>query len=119
MARGLILRGTLQTGSHRASAAAVADGRADYAAIDAVTWAMIARIDTPDLHVIGHTAPTPALPFIAGLGTNAAIIFDALDTAIAALSQNDRDTLHLRGITRIPAADYLAVRVPPAPQPQL
>lgn len=59
----------LWTGSHRASISAVAEGRADYAAIDCVTWA-IARIHEPAstaLHVAGWTASRPALPLIASL----------------------------------------------------
>jgi hypothetical protein len=39
------LRRTLATGAHRASARAVAEGTADIAAIDALTWRMIRRWD--------------------------------------------------------------------------
>jgi ABC-type phosphate/phosphonate transport system substrate-binding protein len=42
-AHGLTLRPALRTGGHLASARAVAEGRAEIAAIDAVTWSMIAE----------------------------------------------------------------------------
>lgn len=109
-----------RTGGHRLSALAVAEGRADFAAIDAVTWALLSRWEawTAQLRVVARTAPsTPVLPYIAPLGADAALYFDATATAISALSQDDRDTLHLRGLVRIEAADYLAVPNPPPPPP--
>lgn len=104
----------VETGSHHASAQAVAEGRADIAAIDAVSWAQMRRWDrfTDDLQVVAHTAPTPALPFIAAPNAPSEALFKAIGTAIAALSAPDRETLHLRGIVAIPAAEYLAVPDP-------
>ncbi len=55
------------TGAHIASLAAVADGAADIAAIDCVTFGLIARY-APEriaaLCVVGRTPATPCLPFI-------------------------------------------------------
>lgn len=55
------------SGGHRSSAAMVADGRADIAAIDAVSWALFKRAE-PDAHaglkIIGRTRTAPALPYI-------------------------------------------------------
>jgi ABC-type phosphate/phosphonate transport system substrate-binding protein len=115
---GLRLPPVLQTGGHRLSAHAVAEGRADIAALDAVTWALLPGEDpvVQSLRVVGMTEPTPGLPYITALGAPADLLHAALAEAIADLSPADRATLHLRGIVRIPQADYLAVPNPPDPQ---
>lgn len=115
---GLRLRPVVETGGHRQSAAAVAEGRADIAALDAVTWALMqdAAAVAASLRVVAMTDPTPGLPFITALGGPADLLHAALSEAIAALSPEDRTTLRLRGMVRIPQADYLAVPNPPAPQ---
>lgn len=114
--QGIRLLPGVETGSHRASVLAVADGRADLAAIDALTWRLISDFeDTSGIKVVGATDPTPALPYITAKGRDAPTIFDAVAAAIDRLPQADRDRLHLRGIVRIPAADYLAVPIPPEP----
>lgn len=114
---GLRLPPVVETGGHRRSAHAVAEGRADIAALDAVTWALMQGEDVvAKLRVVGVTDPTPGLPFITALGGPVAEIHDALAGAIADLSADDRAALHLRGIVRIPEAAYLAVPNPPAPQ---
>ena len=106
----------METGSHRASFLAVAEGRAALAAIDALTWRLISEFeDTSAVKVIGATDPTPALPYITARGRDAAAIHDAVAEAIAALDPADRARLRLRGIVRIAAEDYLAVPIPPAP----
>ncbi|UWR22201.1 phosphate/phosphite/phosphonate ABC transporter substrate-binding protein [Sulfitobacter sp. S190] len=105
---------TLETGSHIASARAVAQGAADIAALDAQTWRMIRRYEpwSDRLRMLEWTAPTPGLPYITGPEQDADAVFDAVQTAIAALTTADRQTLDLRGIVRIPAASYLAVGTP-------
>jgi ABC-type phosphate/phosphonate transport system substrate-binding protein len=114
---GLSLPPRLKTGGHRLSAQAVAEGRADIAALDAVTYSLLLDIQPAmaALKVVGMTDPTPGLPYIAAPGADAGAIFDALAAAISALSPADRVTLHLKGITRIPTSAYLAVPNPPAP----
>jgi len=115
-ARGITLLPAVETGSHRASVRAVAEGRADLAAIDALTWALVSEFDdVSGVKVIGATDPTPALPYITARGRDAGAVFDAVAAAIDRLPAADRARLRLRGIVRIPAADYLAVPVPPAP----
>jgi ABC-type phosphate/phosphonate transport system substrate-binding protein len=114
---GIALRPALGTGSHRASAQAVAQGQADWASIDAQTWRMIARWDgwAAGLKVLGWTRPTPALPFITARGRDPVPVRDALGAAVAAMDEADRAVLNLRGIAVIPASAYLAVPIPPAP----
>lgn len=114
---GIRLPPVLMTGGHRLSARAVAEGRADIAALDAVTHMLLLDSD-PDisrLRVIAATDPTPGLPFITAEGGPAAALFQAIEKAIPALTPADRRTLHLKGILRIPPEAYLAVPNPPAP----
>lgn len=116
VARGIRLRPGVETGSHRASFIAVAEGRAELAAIDALTWTLISEFeDVSGVKVIGATDPTPALPYITAKGRDAGAVFSAVAAAIARLDVRDRDRLHLRGIVAIPTTAYLAVPIPPAP----
>lgn len=114
---GIRFRVGPETGFHLGSARAVAEGRADIAALDAVTWAQIcsAGLNPPGLREIGRTAPTPALPYIAAAGADAAATFAALEEGIGALPGDLADRLHLRGLVQIPADAYLAVPTPPPP----
>ena len=114
---GITLRPHLRSGGHVASARAVAEGRTEIAAIDAVTWGMIRRFDSfaARLQVVGQTDPTPGLPYIAALGSDTDTLFSVIAKAIDALPQPDRDSLHLRGLVRIEPADYLAIPTPPTP----
>lgn len=107
----------VETGSHRASALAVAEGRADLACLDALTWRMLQRWEpaVAGLREVATTAPTPALPYIAAKGADGEATFAALVEAVAALSPDDRDILSLKGVTRIAVERYLAVPTPPTP----
>ena len=81
------------------------------------TWAMIARYDlfAAGLKVVGQTTPAPGLPWIAAKGTDADRLFPILAAAVAALPADDKATLCLKGLTRIPAEAYLAIPTPPPP----
>ncbi len=107
---------TRDTGGHRASAQAVASGQADVAALDGVTWTLIKREDpvAQDLRVLCSTRPTPGLPLITAKGTDPAPLFTAVQNAIAMLSLRDRAKLLIKGIVRIPEAEYLCEPLPPA-----
>ena len=63
----------MESGGHQASALAVAEGRADFAALDALTWIMLQRYDSfaADLVEVDRTDPTPALPYITAMGRDA------------------------------------------------
>jgi ABC-type phosphate/phosphonate transport system substrate-binding protein len=114
---GIRLPPAIRSGGHRLSARAVADGSADIAALDAVTHALLLDGD-PDvarLRVIAATDPTPGLPLITAADGPVEPLFRAVDAAIAALGRQDRGTLHLKGLVRLPTAAYLAVPNPPAP----
>lgn len=117
-AAGLRFGAIAVTGSHRESARAVAEGRADIAAIDAVSWEMIARWDgfASGLRVLEETPPTPALPYITAAGRDPEPIQDALVLAVAEMSDADRRTLCLVDITYVPPDAYMALPIPPVPQ---
>lgn len=114
---GFLFTNTIQTGGHALSAQAVADGKADIAALDALSWHFIRKYDdfANGLKEIAATPPTPVLPFITALGHDRDAIASALQTAIADLSQADRTLLHLKGLVVIPAQEYLEVPNPPPP----
>lgn len=104
-------RRAINTGSHLNSMRAVAARQADIAAVDAVTWALLARDteDTKDLRVLASTAPTPGLPLITGAHQDAAALLRATRSALTGLSRDDRKCLMLRDIVTIPKATYCAV----------
>lgn len=114
---GLRFPAGLRTGAHRATAQAIAEGRADLGALDAVTWRHLQRLDSVSqgLRVVARTAPTPGLPLITAQQDKAALLFDITAAAITALPDSARNSLGLRGLVRLPAADYLAVPNPPPP----
>ncbi|MEM8705178.1 MAG: PhnD/SsuA/transferrin family substrate-binding protein [Actinomycetota bacterium] len=74
----------IETGSHRGSIQAVADGRARCAAVDAVSWALAVRHEPAAgrCRVAWRTDPTPALPLITAR-TNRPLL-DPMRAAIAA-----------------------------------
>lgn len=115
--RGLTLRPVLRSGGHLLSARAVAEGRAEIAALDAITWEMIKRHDPFARHLqeVGFTDPTPGLPYISALKADVDMMFDVVGAAISDLSVADKTALCLRGLVKIDANAYLAVPTPPTP----
>ncbi|MFI0849648.1 phosphate/phosphite/phosphonate ABC transporter substrate-binding protein [Mesorhizobium sp. IMUNJ 23232] len=61
----------IESGGHRDSIVAVAQGRADVAAIDCRSWALARRFEpaAKDVRVAGWTARRKGLPYIAALGS--------------------------------------------------
>ncbi|PPB80190.1 phosphonate ABC transporter substrate-binding protein [Albidovulum inexpectatum] len=116
--RPAMFRRVLHTGSHRASAEAVAAGVADTAAIDATTWRLITRF-MPDiaarLRIIEATAPTPGLPLITALGNDGAALRAAFDEAVDTLPPDTRRSLGIGPTVTIAAEAYLSVPTPPLP----
>ncbi len=108
----------LRTGAHAASARAVAEGRADFTALDAQTWRLIEAHDAfaRALRVLGRTRPTPGLPLITARGRDPGPILAAVRRAVARLDPADRACLGLAGIVAIPAGSYLDVPTPAAPE---
>lgn len=100
---------SLETGAHARSARAVADGRADFASIDAVSWRLMRRYDdaTLDLRVVEWTDQTPGLPYIAAPGANVDALRSSIAAAIRRLTPEDRDALGILGLELIPTQAYL------------
>lgn len=103
----------LETGSHEASLRAVAESAADVAAIDAVSFAHLARAQpalTARTRAIGWTAASPGLPFVTSVATPPAmmrLLRTVLDEVVRdAALQPARDALLLDGMERLPARAY-------------
>lgn len=111
---GFFFENRLQTEQHLASARAVAEGQADIASLDAVTWRNIKRYEpfAEKLRVLEWTAPTPGLPLITANGNDADAIFGAVKRAITELSPDDVALLGLQGIVAIAKDAYLAIPIP-------
>ena len=102
----------LWTGTHRDSVIAVAEGRADAAAIDAVCWDMARRFEpaAARLRVAAWTRPAPATPFVTSALTEsgvrarlrAALVEALVDDAMRPV----RRVLGLRGVAALADVDY-------------
>ena len=114
---GIRLVPAIKSGGHRLSALAVLSGKADFAALDAVTWRMLRRWEPAmdGLKAVGSTEPTPGLPYIAASKMTRDLLFPIVARAIAVQSRDDRDATGIRALVAIPAEAYLAVPTPPAP----
>ncbi|MCC5973896.1 MAG: PhnD/SsuA/transferrin family substrate-binding protein [Rubellimicrobium sp.] len=113
---GLRLNPALQTGAHVQSLRAVAEGRADLAAIDAVTFRNCQRWEpaTRAVRVIGRSLASPGQSFITRAGQDPLPYRAAIADAIAALPPDHRDCLGLKRIVALPEAAY-ALPLPPEP----
>jgi ABC-type phosphate/phosphonate transport system substrate-binding protein len=114
-AQGIHFPNRVESHGHLGSAEMIVSGKADIAAIDAVTWILIERHEAfaSKLRVLERTTPTtPVLPLITSLGLNADQIFDAVEQAIQDLPQDMRDAMLLKGIVKIPASEYLNIPNP-------
>lgn len=100
-----------ESGGHRKSAQMVERKQADIAAIDAVSWRHMQNYEpvAGDLRVIACTDPAPGLPYITANGFEQAAVFEAVDTAIGALSVAAKTTLGIRGLEYISPDVYLAL----------
>ena len=102
------------TGSHLNAFRAVANGEAEIASIDAVTWRLIERFENnaSDIRILEATDPTPGLPYITSLEQDSDAIYDAVIQALAKLDTATATNLGIKSIIKIPKQDYLAVPIP-------
>ena len=112
IARGApFFRAVVVTGSHEASVMAVADGRADLASIDCVSFALIER-GRPELveRVVAESPLSPGLPFIASARLGAPTIAAVREALIGALADprvaEARAVLGLKGARPTSPAEY-------------
>jgi ABC-type phosphate/phosphonate transport system substrate-binding protein len=106
----------VDTGSHRASVRAVADGQADGAAIDAVCWALAEQYEgeaVRGLSVLCRTPLKPGLPLItAGSRSDDELVLlqGVLQEALASEETREaRNALSLSGTAFVADSDYLAI----------
>jgi ABC-type phosphate/phosphonate transport system substrate-binding protein len=103
----------IETGSHRASIRAMAETRADIAAIDAVCWALATRYEpeaVARLARIGQTALRPAPPFITAGSRGEAELEDIRRSLSDALASGEtaapREALRVVGVEVLNTAAY-------------
>ncbi len=108
---------TVQSGSHRSSARMVADGMADLAAIDVISWTMMQRWDSfpSRLKIIARTPPTPALPLITARPSHVAPLQRAITAALDSLPDDVCNLLCIRSLKKVTPQDYMAVPSPKCP----
>jgi ABC-type phosphate/phosphonate transport system substrate-binding protein len=112
---GVKLSNRVPSGGHVKSNEMIANGLADIAALDAVSWKLIERHDafSSALRIVECTKPTtPGLPFITSMSGDADAVFTAIVTAIEDLTPEERDCLCLKGIKKISSEKYLSVPNP-------
>jgi len=104
----------MRTGSHLGSLRAVAENRADLAAIDCVTFAFVCD-ELPEVaqqvQAIGWTAASPGLPLIAANDVPQGMIESlrtALDSALASQPLRAK-RLRLKGFAHLPPGDYARI----------
>lgn len=110
---GSFFRAARLTGSHAESVAAVAAGRADCAAVDAVTYALLAR-HRPQLvartRILAWSPPAPGLPYVTRRDRPAAELAAMRAGLSAALADPQlaaaREALLIRDLAFLDLADY-------------
>ena len=114
LAQGFHFANVLETGAHLQSAAAVASGRADICAIDAVSFELAKDVDPimTELQIIAQTSPTPGLPYITANTQDATALFSACSHAIENLPRPDKKKLRLKRIVQLCDEDYLQIANP-------
>ena len=103
----------LVTGSHLASLAAVRDGSADLACIDAVTWHILER-DTPscvaEVPVLERSGPAPAPPFVMRKAGPRDLLVHRISAAMRAPGTRlARRALLLRNVVPVTMDDFAPV----------
>ena len=102
----------VETGGHRMSMEAVAEGRADFAAIDAFSHSLAERTMpdvTKQLRIIGQTPLRPAPVLITATSLGPAVgqaMKNAVMNAVSSLPSGIRETYGQRGVVRLDEEDY-------------
>jgi ABC-type phosphate/phosphonate transport system substrate-binding protein len=115
-AAGRFFSRILASGGHLYSLQAVANGEADIAAIDCVSYQLI-EDHWPQLvsqvQTIGYSVETCGLPFVMPnsriAGTDCVNIVEKLNRALASCSDSVRGTLHLTGFASVHLRDYESI----------
>ena len=101
------------TGGHRQSLAAVAEGRADIAALDGVTFALIGQVahsEVTPVRVLDWSAEAPALPYVTRASADETLRTRLQDGLAHATADPDgaaaRTELRIENLVPITDADY-------------
>lgn len=107
---GRFFGSVVESGTHRMSIRAVADGRGDVATIDAVSWQLALdhepAVDT--LRILSWTEPLPAPPLVTGWANGGLrdTLVAAVGEALTLVDLDVREALHLYGFVPRTAEDY-------------
>lgn len=112
----------VETGAHRESLRAVAEGAAEVASLDAVSWEHVRDLaprTVSSVHVVGHGPTVPSLPLVCALGRASTV--PALRAALAAVIADPAfepvaRRLRIRGFVPFERSDFDGLRAlaPPA-----
>ncbi len=107
---GRFFASVVESGAHRASIRAVAEGRGDVACIDAVSWLLaLDHEPTVDgLRILAWTDPLPAPTVVTGWANGGLrdVLVAAVGEALTLVDLEVREALHLYGFVPRTAADY-------------
>lgn len=117
IARDMAPSEIIATGGHAISVHALADGRADIAGIDLLSWTMLNELNLlpSGLEIVDLTPPTLGTPYVTARANDPVPIADAITRAIAALPADVSRRLHLRGLVQHGTAAYMAEPIPAPP----
>ena len=103
------------SGSHQKSCEMVANGKADIACIDSITWRFIEKYTSlkNQIRIISKTDPTPGLPYISSIEANQSVIFNSIKIALEKLNKNEKNILGIERIVWIAKSEYLKYENPP------
>jgi len=103
----------VHSGSHRDSIIAVANGDADIAAIDAVTWRYALDFEpaAKEVVVLGNSNPVPGLPLITSVENHNLVdqLFKAVNAAVSKPGKAHEKSLGIKGFGRAEPSDYLSL----------
>lgn len=101
------------TGGHRQSLAAVAEGQADIAALDGVTFALIGQVapaEVAPVRVLDWSAEAPALPYVTRASADRTLVRRLQDGLVHAVADPEgaaaRIELRIGGLKPVVDADY-------------
>lgn len=122
--QGIFFNEVIFSGSHRQSLVEIGEGRADIAAIDCVTFALLQRhapMLVADLAVIGESPAAPGLPLITPRNTppsRVALLRDALRQLVSDPAYRTLCTaLLISGFSEVSRQDYASLLPGDYPQP--
>ncbi|MAC82237.1 MAG: hypothetical protein CML66_29775 [Rhodobacteraceae bacterium] len=116
-AHGITPGEVIETGAHAHSVVALAEGRADMAGIDLLSWTMFEELGLlPEgLEIVDLTPPSLGTPYITSRDRDPDPIAAAIEAAITSLPDDVRGRLHLKGFVRHGVDAYLAEPIPAPP----